>query len=629
MQTLQIFLAVTWALLVPGLPIAFWLVRKRGFTALAFAVTPLLSVVCNWALIFSLNLVGIRPNLAWLAALLLVATAVATPFAARGFVTWRTLRTLAWQVAAVVAIAAAIWAYAYRGFLFFAPNEDAFWHNLWIRRIADSGSVLWSDFFTRSPLTPVGHGIPDLTAVLTSAGYPPGWHATMGPAIALTGASVPQATLTVTVAFWCIALTFGLFALARVWAPSRRHLGFIAACTAQAMPLVPGLPVSWGAMPSIVGIALLPGAFACALLAVRGGDWRLRVAAVAAALGIALVHTPEAATLLVVGGACLVVDGLQRRAWVFAVAAAVVVSALYGAWFYGLQVAKPDLYRLLAEQKGRYELREGIDLFVSMSVHTPHVDRLLPAFLIGGVALAILMRERLFLPVGVLVAGLIFLASAAPTPFFAQFRELTFPWYASYERTAWVAVPFVALLAAYPAALVLSERKRVRASYRPLIMAIGLVLAVAVVVRGVPYTIDNLRVGPEANQTPGPGAQAVFDAARKLRAGDGMFLSYPGEGGIYAYAFAGVPVSNGALGRDGTGEEPLARLLADPALVCSDPAVQEALERNRIRGIIIGDEATAWGGAIRTPQSVAAIRGWRILQSGGGLFLIVPDPKRC
>lgn len=629
MQTIQIVLAVLWALLVPGLPIAIWLVRSRGFTDLAFALTPIFSVVCNWAIIFSLNLMGIRPNLGWVAGVLLVGTVATTPLVARGFITRRTLITAAWKVGIVVVLAGAIWAYAYRGFLFFAPNEDAFWHNLWIRRMSDSGSVLWSDFFTRSPITPISQGVPDLMAVLSSAGYPPGWHATMAPAIALTGASVPQATLAVTIAYWCGALAFGMFALARVWAPARRQLGLIAACAAQAMPLVPGVPISWGAMTSVIGIALLPGAIAAALLAARIGDWRLRVATLAAAFGIALVHTPEAATLLVIGGACLVVDALQRRAWIFAVAASVIVATLYFVWFYGLQVAKPDLYAMLAQQKGRYELRQGIDLFLSLSVQTPQIDPILPVLLIGGAAAAIVMRERLFLPVAVAVAGLIFLASAAPTPFFAQFRELTFPWYASYERTAWVAVPFVAMLAAYPAALALSERKRAAPPWRAVLLVIGVVLTISVVARGVQPTVEFLRMGPELNQTPGPGVQPVFDAARELQDGNAVFLSYPGEGGVYAYAFAGVPVSNGPSGRSGIAEGQLINLLANPSLLCTDPAVQEAFVRNDIRGLIIGDEATAWGGTIRSANAISAIQGWRVVESGGGLYLLVPDPMRC
>ncbi len=629
MQTIQIVLAVLMALLVPGLPLAIWLVRSRGFTDLAFALTPVFSIVCNWTVILSLNLIGIRPNLGWVAGILLVGTLVTTPLVARGFMTRRTLITAAWKLGVVVALAGAIWAFAYRGFLFFAPNEDAIWHNLWIRRISESGSVLWGDFITRSPITPIGYGVPDLAAVLSSAVYPSGWHATMAPAIALTGASVPQATLAATVAYWCAALTFGMFALARVWAPARRELGLIAACTVQAMPLVPGVPISWGAMPSVVGVAILPGTIAAALLAARIGDWRLRVATLAAAIGVMLVHPPEAATLLVIGGLCLAVDALQRRAWIFAGITASAVGLLYFGWSYGLQTVKPDLYATLAEQKGRYELRQGVDLFVSMSVQTPHIDHVLPIFLFAGVATAIIMRERPFLPVAVTAAGLVFLASAAPNPFFAEFRELTFPWYASYERTAWVAVPFAALLASYPAALVLSERKRVGRSWGLVVVIIGLALAAGVVIRGIQPTVEQLRISLEANQTPRPGVQPVFDAARRLQAGNGIFLSYPGEGGVYAYAFAGIPVSNGPAGRSGVIEAPLIEVLGDPSLLCSNPAVQESFRRNDILGMIVGDRATAWGGVIRSADTISSIRGWRVVQTGGGLYLLVPDSARC
>lgn len=635
-ELITAFLAAAWALVVPGAPALAFVKRFGGPTTLGLAVVPLFSVVFNVLVLLLVNMAGIRPDLRWYGILMTFATVVLLLLARQSLPTWRgAVRASAPALATLIA-ALSLWLWAYRGFLLQAANADGSFHNLWLRRIGDSGSVLWADFWIASPLSPIGEGPTSIAGIAGTASYAQAWHASVAVGASVFGANYAVTGLVSVILFWGFALTLGLSALARLWVARDRLLGGIAGLIAQFMPLVPGVPMTWGAIPSVVGVSMLPAAFSAWIWAFRTRR-SLALVTVPTVFGALLVvHPPEAATLLVVGGLMVGVDAAQRRQW-WKLSVPVVAFGIFALGYVAVSRLRPDLFLSLSEQKGRYLFEQAVGKFVTGSVQTctnaldqTTCDRDLfvgVAFLLG-VGLSMVLRERLFVLAGLGLMSIIYMASAAPEPFFPALRVYTFPWYASYERTAWVAVPLLAMFIAYGVTVLIRCFRGGSQTGRVLGFA-GLAVLAVFVLRGVEPTVAQLRAGPAENQIARPGAETVFKAAKGLAGSNGMIASPPASGGVYGYVYEGLRVSNGFVGIDGRGDHEIYRLITEPSLICSDDLVRAAVERNRIRGLLFADRGIAWAGQVADPASFERIPGWDLQASGGGVYLLREDPVSC
>ena len=207
-------------------------------------------------------------------------------------------------------------------------------------------------------------------------------------------------------------------------------------------------------------------------------------------------------------------------------------------------------------------------------------------------------------------------------------RTLTVPWYGSYERTAWVAVPFLALLAALPLSYLTAHVGR-----RGLVGALSVCLASMLLAaqgwQGATATLGELRKGVAENQLTGPGSRRVFQDAASLASDRQIILTEPGDGSAYAYMYDRVPVTNGPYDLEGRPNEDLRVLLAGLRDLCSIPAAQQILESEGVSGFLIGTREFAWSPPAWTETEIEHMTGVDLVVRNEDLFLLKPALNEC
>lgn len=614
-------LGSAWMLVVPGLPLALLLAGRDWSWWEVAAVCPVLSLGAGYLVLDVVGRLGLRPDLRFYGAVLTVVTVVTSVAVSRR---WPSSRP-GWSPQVLlllfpVAAAALVWWAAFRGFAFLAANQDAINHNFWIARVVDRSSVLTSELRVSSPLQGDVGG---------QSFYPFAWHASAGTASALFGVASPLLSIVSTAVYWVLGLSVGLLALAgRV----TRHgflTGMIAACLAQVVPLVPGVPMAWGAMTSVIGVALLPAA----LLGIvefleRPG---LRTSALVAGLigSLFFTHSPEGATAVVLLGALTLLraaSGRLTRAATLALgglAAVAVGSALL--FLPTLRELASTLTTLLGGNERT--LRDSVVTFVSLSINVPTGQALFGVLVLVGAVLAVRISRGPWLLGSVVALAMVYLVAGANGEPFVRLRPLTAPWYGSYERTAWVAVPFLVLLAALPiTGLVLLARRWQRFGVLPLVLAASVMAAQAW--QGGSAALLQLRRGVVENQVAGPGAERVFRQAEQLQGGNGIILSQTGDGSDYAYMYEDVRVTGGAFDRDGASPE-LALLLSGLRDLCTLPQAAQLLRREGVSGFLLGTRRIASESPLWTDAELRELPGTTVVAASRDLFLLRPALERC
>lgn len=131
--------------------------------------------------------------------------------------------------------------------------------------------------------------------------YPSVWHAL----VALTPGSVPLAANVSTIVVACVVWPSGLAALARAAVPSVPQAAALAPVVGAGFLAFPTVLLSTsGQWPNGLGVAVLPGALAAAVLVVRGWSWSWAtlargVVALPAVVGVVLIHASGAFALVV------------------------------------------------------------------------------------------------------------------------------------------------------------------------------------------------------------------------------------------------------------------------------------------------------------------------------------------
>jgi len=238
------------------------------------------------------------------------------------------------------------------------------------------------------------------------------------------------------------------------------------------------------------------------------------------------------------------------------------------------------------------------------------------------------MTRGPWLPAAVLSIFAVYLVSGANGAPFVHLRRLTSPWYGSYERTAWVAVPFLVLLAALPiSGLLLRGRQRDLAGSASLVGASVLMIVLAW--QGGNATLTQLRKGVAENQVAGPGSERVFQRAEALASGDGLILSQQGDGSLYAFMYDGVHVTNGGYDRDGHPSPSLSAVLSGVRDLCGVSSVASTLEQEHVRGFLFGTRQIAWGPPQWSEDELRHLPGTAVVAQSRDLFLLRPDLDRC
>ena len=622
-QALRFAGALAFLFLVPGLPIAM-LVGVRSDRRWAYlAISPIFSIFGIYVTLYVLNFVGIRPSLFVYGGLLSVLTAVATFRLNQKYKFFRMsdFRTVLAVIPASV-VSLIIWSTSYSKYNFVGPNQDAFNHNFWIARIIQVRSVLAADSRIDSPLQSLdsGHGF-----------YPFAWHSAVAVASSLMRVPSPVLSLASIFLIWGIALPFGLGALAREWAPQAKYLGFIAGLLVQFYPLVPGVPMGWGSLTTCVGIALLPTSLFICIIAMKEKTVITALGAMASFIGMIFIHTPEAATLgvLLVCASPLLFKGLKKSSivWLFGIGLVCMapILILFRSFIF---VDTYPLRLLFGAPHPSWE--SAIGSFITMGVNVPMTLGVLTLLFIVGVAMSSYRGYGSWLSCGLFGLLMVYLTSGAPSGILVELRIFTAPWYASFERTAWVVVPFFALFAAVPLSALVQKVDKKNIPAGLMSFALIVLLSISIFQQQFQTTVDQLTKGPEVAEVVGKRDRPMLQRLKTQLKDDEIVLTFANDGSSYGFMDEQLPVTAGySYNRNGKPSNLLSRLYKDIRRICSSPKAQQAIREENIGAIIFGDTLLGWGGENWSRPEIRKLGGIRVTDFGQHLTVAVPDLDSC
>jgi hypothetical protein len=610
---------------VPGTPVALYLYSKSRNLALAVALTPMFSIGINFFFLQVLNYSGIKIDLTFIVGIEVLATLLGSFLILRNRrVSTRSLIRGFWPmiiVAPATILGVGIWQRAYSGFVLLAANHDAFNHNRFIYRIASTGSALTKDALIVSPFQDLGIG---------GGFYPLAWHSWVAVWSSSTGLTVPVASLVSVILIWTVVLPLGLVALAQMWAPKVQYLGLIAAVLSQVYPLVPGVPMTWGSMTSVVGIAFLPASLAAGVCMLRENRKMMLCILLLVPATLFFIHTPEAMSLLVLLTALAITElrnfSRQVLRAVLLGLTSFVVPLLYvfrETIFYN----SSSLKTLWGAAHPSWEIALGA--FFMMNVNAQIGFTILTILFVVGLLTASSFENEKWLILGVFFLFLVYLTSGANSGILSHFRILTSPWYASYERTLWVVVPFAALVSAYPLARMLPSNLRFGLVAKTSSVIILCLIGNLIIQETVGSTISKIRSGPEVSAFIGQGDLDVIEDLDDVLGREKIAISFEADGSTYAYMYKGLRVTSGSP-RDSRGvpSEELSAIYENIGDLCSNELAMTAFSSEKVGAVVFGKRGV-WGQTLWTDSEIRKLKGLQTISTGEFLVLTIPDFAKC
>ena len=610
---------------VPGTPVALYLYSKSRNLALAIALTPIFSIGIDFFLLQVLNYAGLKVDLKIIAIIEVIATLLGTFILLRRNKPSINILKRGFFAVAVVAPATilgiAIWQRAYSGFVFLAANHDAFNHNKWIYRIASTGSALTKDAFIDSPFQDLGE---------SSGFYPLAWHSWVSVWSSSTGLTVPVASLVSVILIWTVVLPLGLVAVAQMWAPKVRHLGSIAAVLSQVYPLVPGVPMTWGSMTSVVGVALLPASLAAGIYMLRGTQRIMLCILLIVPATLFFIHTPEAISLLVLLTAVAVTELRNFSRPVVRAMLLGLASFLVPLLFIFRETIfsnSSSLRSLWGAAHPSWEIALGS--FFMMNINAQIGFTILSILFVVGLLASASMENEKWLVIGVFFLFLVYLTSGADNGILSYFRFLTTPWYASYERTLWVVVPFAALVSAYPLAKMLPSNLMSGRAIKTISLIGFCALAILIMQETVGPTISKIRSGPAVSAFIGHGDLDVIEDLDGVLGREKIAISFNADGSTYGYMYQGLKVTSGfPLNSDGAPSDSLSTIYQNLGDLCSSEISKDAFSIEKV-GAVVFAKRGVWGQTIWTDSEIRRLPGLKTISTGEFLVLTVPDFAKC
>lgn len=616
-----IFVAI-WGVTIPGLPIVFLLKMffKKNIDVLV--ATPFISILFNYLIVSALNIFGIHLDLKIIAISSLAIGTVAVLTLARSFhdmiaLPYKLLLTLCFTTTTTVFV----WLTAYQDYVFVAPNTDGKHHNFYISRIIQISSVLPSDVLVASPMTPLDR---------SDDFYPLAWHASIAVPSALLDVRSPVSSIVSTLFFLSVILPIGIWKLTPKLTGGASYTAPFAAMLVQVAPLFPGIPISWGAMPSVIGISLLPGA---TYLLLRDDEMmslkNLSLIGVVFA-ALTLIHPPEAFSFIFIFGLLVVSRELKnlKTVLVLLTPVAIVVGIIF---ILGLnQIITRKFTELLNLQGAVASLDFLISGLFQMNINTGHEQQLFALLFIAGLLLGTTqsLSRNLFLVVAPLV--LVFFASGADSQPLSRLRWLTTPWYASYERTLWILVPFVAIIVATSVFLWVGTEDG-RLSYNLIVRSmVGLVVMCLLFGNLTSSTVQVLRKGQWENSALAKSDLNVFKISAQLQGDEGVIYTERNQGTKYAFMYEGVRVSNGIYGFTGFQREGL-QIFADLLRnICDSPEqAAELIKTEKISGVLLSTRNLSWEAPTWSGYEITNLTGFEIVARGQNTYLLKPALEKC
>jgi hypothetical protein len=484
----------------------------------------------------------------------------------------------------------------------------------------ETASALPKDVLVPSPLSPMG---------IANDFYPLAWHTLVAVPASLFHVPSAPATMMSALVFWAVVMPLGILRFATLLRHNALFLGPIAALLSQIVPLVPGVPMSWGAFPSVIGIALLPGALYLAVTVARQTTAWSAVIAMSTILVLFLVHPPEAfSVLLLVPLIVLVVlqeHASQRTLIYLGGGLALLASGIVSQW--DIITRK---FSDLEQNVGAVDTFDHLlSSFFQMNMNTGSQQITFAVLLIGGFIIGTQGKKLNWIGSTLFLFLIIYLLSGAADSPWKSFRFLALPWYTSYERTLWVCVPIVVIYVANCFEGLLSSVRASNWKFSIFLIPITLVIATNLFSTLIPATISMLRKGPFYNEIVAKEDFSVFKQAALLQGETGIIYSEVNQGSIYAYVYDGVRVTNGNLGSKGLPSDDVANINSGIRSICDDPVAQESFVKEEVKGLLLSTRNASWEVSVWTREEIRTLPGFQLVAEGKYSYLLTPNFVSC
>lgn len=578
------------------------------------------------------------------------------------------------------AVGMLVYVYGLNGPNSFVPEYDNLFHYNVIRAILESGSFSTLDVSCYLALDASANPMPGGTYSLGGY-YPIGWHIVVALVVDMSGCSVACAANAVNYAFVGFLFPLGVCQLVNALFPDRKSLVCGALCV-SAFAIFPWhLLAAWPLFPNLTAFCLVPSLMAFFVSALDGGlaclggesaadatdgprlGSSLRLVAyerpvvhpllcfAVSCIACGAVHPSGIFTaalllapLLVWFAGCAV--SLRKGAAPGVVAAVAACAAIAFAWFavYSLPAFSRAVDVFIAP---RQTPDEALGSLLDLSFTNEVGQHLLVALVLVGVFAVIVRRNRAWLVVSLVLAGIVYWVSAAADESVLK-HVLTGFWYTESKRTGCIVGLAALPLAIYGVACLFDwascAAKKVFGSCSARLSrgasaacACALLLALYAVPLlqprfGVPSALGDAanRVQQNYNMPIYNAEEVAFVDRVRAEVGDSLVINLPYDGSVIAYGINGLPAYY--LEREGYGlsyETEESRLIRTKLCdIAEDSSVAEAVTEVGARYLLLlecsGDDM-AYGFDVADWTGISSVTdetpGFSVVLAEGGMRL--------
>ena len=570
---------------VPGF-LVYRAFRPTGFVSEAVAIAPVLS----FGFVFVLGEIVAVAGVPFAPLPFLGALAVTAGVA--GLRWWRTAghgrrpdprawsRPAAALLAGGMLLVAGSWVLGIRALGSTPPYTDSSNHGLMAAQVSAHESL--------DPRTVLGSDAGAVAAPDETAFYPLALHGEVALAHRLFGIGFADGLLAATMVFSVFVLPPGLFLAVRRLVPENPLLAGLAALLGATIGFFPVLPLSFGGLPLVIGLAMVP-AVAVAAGRYLTGAGSLPDAAIVAfgAVGILATHTSEVPLLALFLGPVLAEAVLRSRVSLAVLARRVAILAA------AVVLLTAPTLPLIA---GGTDERSGIDEGRTASLGDA-LGALRAVVGQGGadvvavlalVGVGLCLRRRRHLPVVATTAAILGLYAVA-SGVHGPLRAVTVPWYQHPGRIAMnlvLLIPFFAALALVELGPALVARGRERAGFAPAVLVAG-----ALALAGFSTGAANMRTLFHERVVVGADAEAGFAYLEAVvQPGERVLNDANTDGSMWMYPFRGVvPLLGLRPARSTPSWDERVWLIENLPAIDRDPRVRELLRTYNVRHVYFDD----------------------------------------
>jgi len=409
----------------------------------AFAVALPISVGVNYGWSLYLSRFNIRQTTATYVVLIVILVSISIAFQRRhksissvqsGNTPYGLLEVLSVSVIGIVLLIT--WYRSAQSLSITLPNHDAMYHSYAIRNILNFGNIAPNRALQ---IFPVGSGS-------AANFYPLGIHDLMARAVAVTGVSIPGAMNLVALLFGACWFPLSISLFCRELFSDRRVTCLSPCAVLLVAPVFPWSPFSWGGLPTIVGMSVVPAAAVAVYRLLNHTSIYASLVMATIFVGMFSLHTPELLSALLLAALMWLAigEGLPIGSQL--------LKHLFRSGAFAALLIAPVLHNAVSGvQERNIQYQSAIDSVtlggqIATSSLSGYSLLALSALLLLCLAVARSRQSRILL-IGLLVLDVtVYIAGTHPTN--SLVKALLKPWYGQVLRinynTAYLIVPLIA-----------------------------------------------------------------------------------------------------------------------------------------------------------------------------------------